>query len=476
MPVVPAAPLLNSPAMPTVTFHGACGVVTGSSTHLDWGERKVLVDCGLYQGGEELELRNWNPFPHRPSELTAVVATHAHLDHTGLLPRLAAEGFSGPIYCTKASRGLISLVLQDAGELQEEAARYARQKGYSRHSNPRPLYTADDARRALKLLQPTPFDEEQELFPGVRLRFVRAGHLLGAASVEISGKGADGERRTWCFSGDVGRYGVPILKDPQPPRDPPAALLLESTYGDRRHSPEDAAEALGRIIDETFARGGMVIIPAFALGRTQEVLFHLSALVDAGRLDPSVVFLDSPMAVSATDIYQRAEAEHDEDFAALANDPLAASRFARVRTVDQSKVLNTRSQPAVIVASSGMANGGRVVHHLLHRLGDARSSVVFVGYQAAGTRGRALVDGAETIAIHGHTVWVRAKIHQLHGLSAHADRDELLRWCRALPAPPQRVFLNHGEDPARKALAAAIADELGWPRPRLPLSGESEPW
>ncbi len=462
--------------MPTVTFHGACGVVTGSSTHLDWGEHKILVDCGMYQGGEELELRNRNPFPYRPSELTAVVVTHAHLDHTGLLPRLAAEGFSGPIYCTKASRGLISLVLQDAGELQEEEARYARQKGYSRHREPQPLYTSEDARRTLKLLETVPFDEERELFPGVRVRFTRAGHLLGAASVEISGKGADGERRTWCFSGDVGRYGVPILRDPEPPPAQAAALLLESTYGDRRHSPEDAAEALRKIIEETYGRGGMVIIPAFALGRTQEVLYHLSALADAGRLDPSTVFLDSPMAIDATDIYQRAEAEHDEEFSALANDPLQASRFVRVRTVDQSKVLNSRSQPAVIVASSGMANGGRVVHHLLHRLGDPRSSVVFVGYQAAGTRGRALVDGAETIAIHGQTVWVKARILQLQGLSAHADRDELLRWCRALPAPPQRIFLNHGEDPARKALAAAIADELGWPRPHLPLTGETAPW
>jgi metallo-beta-lactamase family protein len=462
--------------MPTVTFHGACGVVTGSCTHLAWGDRQILIDCGLYQGGEELEARNRNPFPFRLHELAAVVVTHAHLDHTGLLPRLSAEGYSGPIYCTAPSRGLISLVLQDSAKLQEEEARYARQKGYSRHAEPRPLYTEEDARQTLKLLRTVPFGEERELFPGVRLRFVRAGHLLGAASVEISGKGADGERRTWCFSGDVGRYGVPILKDPEPPQDAPAALLLESTYGDRRHSRENAAEALGRIIEETYARGGMVIVPAFALGRTQDVLYHLSALADAGRLDPSTVFLDSPMAIDATQIYDRAEAEHDEDLAALANDPLGANRFARCRTVDQSKALNTRGQPAVIVASSGMANGGRVVHHLLHRLGDPRSSVAFVGYQGAGTRGRALVDGAETIAIHGQMVWVKAKIHQLQGLSAHADRDELLRWCRALPAPPQRIFLNHGEDPARKALAAAITDELGWPRPVLPLTGESVPW
>ena len=462
--------------MPTVTFHGACGVVTGSSTRLDWGKHSVLVDCGMYQGSDELEQRNWAQFPYPPAKLTAVIVTHAHLDHTGLLPRLVAEGYSGPIYCTGPSRGLISLVLQDAAKLQEEGARYARQKGYSRHPDPKPLYTEENARRTLKLLRTVPFDEERELFPGVRCRFTRAGHLLGAASIEVTGKGSDGEARTWCFSGDVGRYGVPILKDPEPPPVPPAALLLESTYGDRRHPQEDATEALGKVIGETYARGGMVIIPAFALGRTQEILYHLSRLVEAGRLDPETVFLDSPMAINATQLYAKAEAEHDEEFAALANDPLKGNRFVRVRTVDQSKVLNSRAQPAVIVASSGMANGGRVVHHLLHRLGDPRSSVVFVGYQAAGTRGRALVDGAETIAIHGQTVWVKAKIHQLHGLSAHADRDELLRWCRALPAPPQRIFLNHGEDPARKALAAGIADELGWPRPLLPLTGEAVPW
>lgn len=462
--------------MANVTFYGACGVVTGSCTLLSWSDRKVLVDCGLYQGDEELEMRNWNPFPFHPSSLTAVVVTHAHLDHTGLLPRLLAEGFSGPIYCTRPSKGLISLVLQDAAALQEEEVRYARKKGYSRHENPRPLYTEEDARRVLKLLRPVPFHEEHELFPGGTFRYRRAGHLLGAASVEVTAKGGDGERRTWCFSGDVGRYGAPILKDPEPPLDPPAALLLESTYGDRRHAPEDAAQALSAILDETFARGGTVVIPAFALGRTQEVLYYLSRLADAGRLDPETVFLDSPMAISATELYQKAEAEHDEDLLALANDPLARDRFTHVRTVDQSKALNTRGEPAVIVAGSGMANGGRVVHHLLHRLGDRRASVVFVGYQAAGTRGRALVDGAETVAIHGHTVWVKAQVRQLQGLSAHGDRDELLRWCRELQGAPQRIFLNHGEDPARKALRTAIAEELGWDAPHLPLTGESVPW
>ena len=465
--------------MATVTFIGACGCVTGSSTLLSWGETSVLIDCGLYQGDEELEQRNWAPFPFPPSQLRAVLLTHAHLDHTGLLPRLVAQGFQGPVYCTKPSRGLISLVLLDSGQIQEEEARYARQKGYSRHVDPQPLYTQDDARRALKLLQRVPFDQEREIAPGILFRFRRAGHLLGAASLEVSAKGSDGQRRSWCFSGDVGRYGVPILKDPEPPIDPPAALLLESTYGDRDHPNEDPAAALGAIIDETFARGGMVIIPAFALGRTQDVLWHLSALADAGRIDRQAVFLDSPMAIDATDLYDQAEAEHDEDLLEVARsggDPLAPTRFQRCRTADQSKALNARRQPAVIVASSGMATGGRVLHHLLHRLPDPRNSVVFVGYQAAGTRGRALIDGAQTVAVHGQAVQVKAQIHQLQGMSAHADRDELLRWCQALPGRPERIFLNHGEDPPRKALRVALGGLDGWPMPHLPLTGESVPW
>lgn len=473
--------------MATVTFLGACGVVTGSSTLLSWGERRILVDCGLYQGDEELETRNRAPFPFRPSELAAVVLTHAHLDHSGLLPRLVAEGFSGPIYCSKASRGLVSLVLQDAGEIQEEEVRYARRKGYSRHPDPRPLYTTADVRRALRLLHPLPFDQDHELAPGIRLRLRRAGHLLGAASLEIAAKGSDGERRSWCFSGDVGRYGVPILRDPEPPLERPAALLLESTYGNREHvgpdgKPEDVEEVLGTIIEQTFARGGTVVLPAFALGRTQDVLYHLSALADRGRIDPSAVFIDSPMAIEATEIYHRTDAEHDEELAELVRtqgSPLAADRFNRCRTVEQSKALNSRQEPAVIVAASGMAAGGRVVHHLLHRLGDPRSTVVFTGYQAAGTRGRALVEGADLVAIHNSTVRVKARVLQLHGLSAHGDREELLRWCRALPdaetRPPERVFLNHGEDPARKALAACL-QELGWPLAALPLPGETVPW
>ncbi len=464
--------------MADVTFCGACGSVTGSSTLLRWGDRRLLVDCGLYQGDDELEQRNWRTFLFAPHELDAVVLTHAHLDHTGLLPRLAAEGFEGPIYCTRASRGLVSLILQDAGHIQEEQARYARKKGYSGHADPRPLYTQKDARKTLKQLRAVKFDDRHEIAPGITVRYRRAGHLLGAGSIEIRAKGSDGEHRTWCFSGDLGRYDVPILKDPEPPLDEPAALVLESTYGDRRHADSDPETAFREAIPRVFARGGGVIIPAFALGRTQEVLYHLSHLVERGVLDPNDVFLDSPMAIKATDLYQQAEQEHDKELAEDVKNHLSAlqaDRFRRCRSSAESKALNGRSKPCVIVASSGMANGGRVVHHLKRRLNDERWAVVFTGYQASGTRGRQLVSGAKRVRIHGEQVSVRAEILSLRGLSAHGDSDDLVRWLGDLPARPERIFLNHGEDDSRKALAARLR-ELDYAKPQLPFTGTTVPW
>lgn len=464
--------------MAKVTFLGACGTVTGSATLLEWSDRRLLVDCGMFQGDDELEARNRRPFPFDPARLDAVILTHAHLDHSGLLPRLVAAGFRGPIWCSKATRPLARLVLEDAGELQEEEARYAAKKGYSRYAEPRPLFTAADAKAALERFEPLPFHEWRELAPGIEIRLARAGHLLGAATVEISAKGGDGARRTWCFSGDVGRWDAPILEDPEPPERAPDALVLESTYGDRAHADEDPVEGLGRVIRATFERGGSVVIPAFALGRTQELLYHLATLVEAGVLAEGAVFTDSPMAIRATEIYRQAQPEFDEelrDRVRRGESPLAADRFQRCRTVEESKALNERREPAVIVAASGMASGGRVVHHLLRRLPDPRSTILFVGFQAAGTRGRALVDGADTVSIHGRRVAVAARIETLAGLSAHADRRELERWVRALPALPRRLFLNHGEDTARKALAAELT-ELGAPRAALPLSGDAVDW
>ena len=465
--------------MASVTFLGACGTVTGSATLLEWKGERVLVDCGLFQGPEETERLNWMPFPFEPSKLSAVVLTHAHLDHCGRLPVLARAGFRGPIYCSRPSRALVSLVLLDAAKLQEEEARFAAREGYSRHRDPKPLFDTSDVKEVLRHMHRLRFDEPHELLPGIRVTYRRAGHLLGAASVEISAKGSDGRRRTWGFSGDVGRYGAPILQDPRPLEDELSGLVLESTYGNRHHPPTDAVGSFRKLVEETFGRGGTLMIPAFALGRTQEVLYHLATLADEGVLDPGDVFLDSPMAIKATELYARAEAEHDDEMIELVErdlNPLRPDRFQFCRSVAQSKELNARTRPAVIVAGSGMVNGGRILHHLARRLDDPKHTLCLAGYQAAGTRGRALAEGAEVVVIHGREIPVRARVVQLDMLSAHADREELLRWGRALPHRPERVFLNHGEDPARKALEAAVVHELGWARPALPLLGDRVDW
>ena len=444
--------------MPRLTFLGACGTVTGSRYLLEAGGKTILVDCGLFQGGRELRARNWDPFPSDVSRIDAVLLTHAHIDHTGYLPRLVREGYAGPVYCTAPTQALLRYLLPDAGRLQQEEAAYANRKGYSRHAPAEPLFTEEDADRALALLSPLPFDAPSRVVPGLQLSFHRAGHILGAAFIRVQ---ADGS--SILFSGDVGRRDVPILKDPEPILGA-GTLLLESTYGDRTHGAESPLDALERVVSETVARRGMLLVPAFAVGRTQEVLYDLRELQLGGKIPRDLpVWVDSPMAVSAVEIYRDFTSEHDLEMRRLEDEhlcPIDGPWLHLVRTVDQSKSLNRKKGPGVIISASGMLNGGRILHHLRVRLPDPSTTLLFVGYQAEGTLGRAVENGAPSVRIHGEEVPVRAKIEKIPSLSAHADQDELLEWIGKTPAPPAKTFLVHGEDSARQALAARIRSEL----------------
>jgi metallo-beta-lactamase family protein len=448
------------PAAPQLAFYGGAGTVTGSKFLVSLGDRRVLLDCGLFQGLKALRLRNWSPPPFDPKSLAAIVLTHAHIDHCGYVPVVVREGFRGPILCTGATADLLRLMLLDSARLQEEEAEAANRGGYSRHHPALPLYTVRDAQAALGRVVARPYGQDLPVAEGIRARFRRAGHILGAASVELQLGAAP--HRVVC-SGDVGRWGQPILRDPEPVPEADT-LLLESTYGDRVHAPDPEA-ALAQIIHEAVQRGGALIVPSFAVGRAQHLIWVLRKLEAAGRIPELPVFLDSPMAQGASTIYASHHDEHDAQMQALmrAAGELASHRFHIVKTVDESKVLHKHDRPFIIVASSGMATGGRVLEHLKVRLPNPSTTVLLIGYQAAGTRGRSLQEGASAVKIHGQMVPVRAAIRSLDGLSAHADREELLRWLSGFRPPPGRTFLVHGEPQPANALAQAIRDRLGWP-------------
>jgi metallo-beta-lactamase family protein len=434
----------------SLTFHGAAGTVTGSRHLLEVNGKKVLVDCGLFQGLKELRLRNWAPLPFDPPSLDAVVLTHAHLDHCGYLPRLVAQGYRGRIWCTPGTKDLCSLVLPDSARLQEEDARDANRYQYSRHDPALPLYTQADAARTLGLLQPVGFDRVVPVGDGIDLDFINAGHLLGSAYARISAGG-----RTILFGGDLGRYGRPVLPDPSPVKSADV-LLLESTYGDRTHEKDDDGARLAGIVNETAGRGGKVIIPSFAIGRVEEVLFWLKRLEEAGRIPVLPVYVDSPMAAAALQFYA---SRGDE----LEVATFATARLVTVASAQQSADLIASRKPAIVVSSSGMATGGRVLRHLLQALPDARNTILFVGFQAPGTRGRLLVDGAKEIKLLGRIVGVAARIERIDSMSAHADSGEIMRWLSGFERAPRMTFLVHGEPPALQALAARIANERGWP-------------
>ena len=449
--------------MATIEFLGGVGTVTGSKFLVEAGGARLLVDCGLFQGLKEFRLRNWDRLPVDPASIDWVVLTHGHIDHTGYLPRLVKDGFAGRVYATRATADLLKILLPDSGHLQEEEAAYHNKRGTSKHKPALPLYTAEEGLKAAKRVAGIAYREPLELAGGVQISFKRAGHILGSAIVPV--EIADGASR-WrlVFSGDLGRYGAPILPDPAPLGDADY-VIVESTYGDRHHDPEPIPAQLERVIKEAVARGGAIIIPAFAVGRTQELMYHLSHLEKAGRIPRLPTYVDSPMAIEATEIYCAHPEDFDGDMRDMVmtrNCPLHCGDFRLARSPDESRAINKLKGPVLIISASGMATGGRVLHHLKLRLPDPRTTVLLAGYQAIGTRGRSLQEGAKSVRIFGEDIPVGAHVETVHGLSAHADADGLMRWLRTAGRPPKRLFVVHGDPGPAKTLAERIQSELGW--------------
>ena len=451
-------------AQSTVEFFGAAGTVTGSKHLVTANGRRVLLDCGMFQGLKELRQRNWEAPPFSPSELDAVVLSHAHIDHSGYLPLLVRRGFRGPVICTNSTAELLGILLPDSAFLQEKQAAHANYLGYSKHAPALPLYTMQDAQEALSLLQPQPFGESIRVADGIAAVFRTAGHILGSATVDLHLDGTLGVTpRHVVYSGDLGRWGRPILHDPQPVPEADC-LLLESTYGNRSH-PADVDEELAGCIRTAAERGGALLVPAFAVGRTQELLWWIRQLEDDARIPTLPVYVDSPMAIDVTDLYLRSTSEHDLDMRRLENSghhPLYPRQFHLAKTQEESIALNAVRGPVIIISASGMATGGRILHHLKLRLSNRRTTVLLVGFQAAGTRGRSLLEGVDELRIHGEDVRVRATVESLDGLSAHADQGELLQWLSGFERPPRATYLVHGEPDAAEALATAIGERYGW--------------
>jgi metallo-beta-lactamase family protein len=435
-------------------FLGANATVTGSRHLVTAGSSRILVDCGLFQGYKPLRLRNWAEFPVDPASIDAVVLTHAHLDHSGYLPRLIRSGFRGRVWCTEATRSLCGILLPDSGRLLEEEAGYANRKGSSKHHPAEPLYSEVDARAALRLLQGVGFEQAFEPAPGISATFRMQGHILGAAAVTLEFEG-----RRLTFSGDLGRPDDPVMLAPAPLADSDW-VVVESTYGNRVHPAETLERELLEVLQRVVARNGVVVIPAFAVGRAQMLLHVIAQLQSSGRLPEVPVYLNSPMAASVTGLYRQYPQLHRLDAAALD----AMQRTTRiVDSVEASKALNRRKGPMVIVSASGMATGGRVLHHLVAFAPDPRNAIVLCGYQAGGTRGAVLAAGNRQLRIFGQDIHVGAEVAQLAAGSAHADADEILAWLRTAPQPPRKVFVTHGEPDAADALRARIEHELGWP-------------
>jgi metallo-beta-lactamase family protein len=452
----------------SLSFWGAAGTVTGSKYLIETDSARILVDCGLFQGLKELRNLNWQEPPFPAASVDAILITHAHIDHTGYLPRFVSQGFRGPVYCSRGTADLLKILLPDAGRLQEEEADYRNRHNLTKHSPALPLYTERDANEALKLVQPVQnTGEPVEISKGIHAEFRIAGHILGSSLVlvHIDGAGSDGRGRRVLFSGDLGHYHQAIIRDPTPP---PACdyLVVESTYGDRLHDPEDPSDALARIINDAAARNAPVLIPSFAVGRTQEIVYLIRELEDEKRIPILPVAVDSPMAAAATQVYANRTEEQDEDYASVlakVRYPLRTHSMMTTTSRADSKKLNDAQGARVVVSASGMMTGGRVLHHALRILPDENATIVFVGYQAAGTTGRRIENGEREVKVLGQWVPVRCHIERIGGFSAHADWKEIIQWLEGLPAPaPRRTFITHGEVESADEMARHIRDRFGW--------------
>jgi metallo-beta-lactamase family protein len=446
-----------------IQFLGATGTVSGSKYLIDTGKTRFLVDYGMFQGPKHLRLLNWQTPPVKPNSVDCVLLTHAHIDHSGMLPVLARDGFQGPIWATPITTELCEINLLDAAHLQEEDARFANKMKFSKHKPALPLYTKEDAELAISRLRSLDYDEPAMISEDIQIRFLDAGHILGSAIVEVTAQNEKPMRIV--FSGDLGRYDALILRDPTPVYEADY-LLIESTYGNRKHPAEEPIGDLAAIINETAKRGGMVVIPAFAVGRTQALLYMIRDMKVRGVIPDLPIFVDSPMALRVTDVFCRHVDDFDEEAKAIFREtgecPVLSDNVHFVYTKEESQKINDIRYPAIIISASGMATGGRILHHLKYRLPDPRNTILFVGYQAYGTRGQLLRDGARSIKIHGENVPVRAQIRNIEAFSGHADSEEIMRWLSKFKKPPKMTFIVHGEAESSKALAEEIKQVLGW--------------
>jgi metallo-beta-lactamase family protein len=450
--------------MAKIIFLGAAGTVSGSKYLIDTGETRFLVDYGMFQGPKKLRELNWQPAPVRPSSVDHVLLTHAHIDHSGMLPVLVREGFKGKIWSTPVTAEICKISLLDAAHLQEEDARFANKKAFSKHKPALPLYTMEDAERVMPHLRTIEYDKTENISDDIQARFLDAGHILGSAIIEVKTRNRGLPLRI-VFSGDLGRYEALILRDPETVVQADY-LLIESTYGDRIHPEESPVEDLAAIINETAKRGGMLVVPSFAVGRTQTLLYLLRDIKLRGLIPDLPVFVDSPMAQHVTEIFCRHIEAFDEEATAIFKKtgicPILCPNLRFVHTPEESQKINDMRFPAIIISASGMATGGRILHHLKYRLPDSRNTVLFVGYQAVGTRGQLLKDGAREIKIHGEMAPVRAQICSLEAFSGHADSTEIMRWLKLFKTPPRMTFVVHGEVESSRALAREIQHSLGW--------------